>query len=268
MSERNSAIRDLLFEHGEMKLPDLARRLDVSLATIRRDIAEMAAEGIVARKSGAARIADREVDFAQREEVHLPQKRAIAAAALEMLRPGETVFLDAGTTVLQLAKALRLQPRPLRVFTNGIAVASELTGAPGISLTLLGGRMRPENMSTVGPLALAMLGQIAVDHLFLGASAISDAGEISSFDEDEAQINGAMLARATRRTVLAGSDKFGQRATYRVGALGPGLSLVTERAPEGAAAEGLARSGCEIVIAGRALPGAASSALPQERDYP
>jgi DeoR family fructose operon transcriptional repressor len=150
---------------------------------------------------------------------NLAAKRAIAAAAYELLVPHASVFLDAGTTVLLLARLIRVNPLPLRIFTNGLAVAQEFLNVPSLEVSLLGGQLRSENASMVGPQAEAMLETLWFDQLFLGASAIGPDGAIYSVDSAEANLNKRMLTRAGQRFVLADSSKFGTMATYRVGPL-------------------------------------------------
>ena len=121
--------------------------------------------------------------------------------------------------MLQLARLIRVNPLPLRIFTNGLAVAQELLDVPGLEVTLLGGQLRSENASTVGPQAEAMLESLWFDQLFLGVSAIGPDGAIYSVDSAEANLNKRMLTRAAQRFLLANSTKFGTMATYRVGPL-------------------------------------------------
>lgn len=232
-ADRASIIRAYLFQHGQTSVQHLANAVGSSIATIRRDLTEMEQAGVVERLHGAARIATgtlREVGFKTREAANLPAKRAIAVAAFAMIRPGSAVMLDAGTTVLQLARHIRLTAMPLRVFTNGIAVAQELVDVPQVTLCLLGGKVRAENLSMTGPLADAMLQGLWFDQLFLGASAISDDGWITSHDADEARVNASMMARSAMTVVLADASKFGQRATHAVERLTSDERLVTDLA--------------------------------------
>lgn len=231
-SDRASAIRAHLFRNGQTSVKRLAEEVGSSIATIRRDLTEMAQAGTVERLHGAARIATgtlREVGFKLREAANLTAKRAIALAAFAMIRPDSAVMLDAGTTVLQLARHIRLTGMPLRVFTNGIAVAQELVDVPQVTLCLLGGRVRTENLSMTGPLADAMLQGLWFDQVFLGASAISDDGWITSHDADEARVNASMMARSAQTIVLADATKFGQRATHAVERLHGQERLLTDQ---------------------------------------
>ena len=220
--ERLDAIRSHLYAHGFSTIQALAESVGASLATIRRDLQVLEREGSIDRVHGGARIAEGssiEVAFQERAKRNLAAKRAIAAAAYELLRPHATVFLDAGTTVLQLSRLIRISPLPLRIFTNGLAVAQEFLNIPDLEVALLGGELRSENASLVGPQAEAMLESLWFDQLFLGASAVGQDGAIYSVDSAEASLNRRMLARAEQRFLLADSSKFGSMATYRVAAV-------------------------------------------------
>lgn len=248
-SDREEQICNILFAMGEQRLPDLAKRLDVSLATLRRDLTSLSAQGRVSRSHGAARIADssaKELGFGLREQINLPAKRAIAAAAFQVIEDGETLFLDAGTTVLQLARYLRLHPRPLRVLTNGLAIATELAHVPSVTVSMIGGRLRPENMSMVGPGTAEALGLLWADRLFLGASAISAGGKISSFDQDEAHVNATMIRRAARCHVLADQSKLNSRQTFHVATLAKGIELITDARLPRAALDALTAAGAGV----------------------
>jgi DeoR family fructose operon transcriptional repressor len=142
--------------------------------------------------------------------------------------PGSSIFLDAGTTVLQLARRLRLDPLPLSVFTHCLYVAQVLMNTPGISIVLLGGQLRAENASMVGALAEAMIENLWFDQLFLGAGAIAPDACIYSLDASEAQLNQKMLARAGSTWLLVDSSKFDQRLTYRVAPLTEALTVVSD----------------------------------------
>ncbi|HVO04979.1 MAG TPA: DeoR/GlpR family DNA-binding transcription regulator [Candidatus Cybelea sp.] len=217
--ERLEAIRSHLYAHGFSTIQALADAVGASLATIRRDLAVLEREGSIDRVHGGARIAEGssvEVAFQEREKRNIAAKRAIAAAAYELLRPHATILLDAGTTVLQLSRLIRINPLPLRLFTNGLAVAQEFLNVPNLEVSVLGGQLRSENASFVGPQAEAVLETLWFDQLFLGASAIGHDGAIHSVDSAEANLNKRMLARSEQRFLLADSSKFGTMATYRV----------------------------------------------------
>jgi DeoR/GlpR family transcriptional regulator of sugar metabolism len=215
--DRATAIRQHLFAKGYSSIAEIAVAVGASEPTVRRDLTVLEADGQITRTHGGAQItaaSGTEIAFESREQINLPTKRAIGEAAYRLLRPDTSVFLDAGTTVLQLARRLRLNPMPLRVFTNCLPVAQVLMPAPDISVTLLGGTLRTENASMVGMLAEAALERLWFDQLFLGVGAISD--------------NALMLTRSKAPIILTDADKFGLRLTYGVARLGPGMQVVTD----------------------------------------
>ena len=249
--ERLDAIRSHLYTHGFSTIQTLADAVGASLATIRRDLTVLEREGAIDRVHGGARIAEGssgEMACQERAKRNLAAKRAIAAAAYELLVPHATVFLDAGTTVLQLARLIRVNPLPLRIFTNGLAVAQEFLNIPHLEVALLGGQLRSENASTVGPQAEAMLDTLWFDQLFLGVSAIGLDGAIYSVDGAAANLNRCMLARAGQRFLLADSSKFGTMATYRVAPLTQ-ARIVTDAALSAKWRSNLADMGVEVTVA-------------------
>lgn len=250
--DRTTAIRQHLFAHGHSTIAEIALAVGASEPTVRRDLILLEAEGQIMRTHGGAQIADSsgyEIAFESREQINLPQKRAIGALAHGLLRPETSVFLDAGTTVLQLARRLRLHPIPLRVFTNCLPVAQILMSAPQVSVTLLGGTLRPENASMVGMLAEAALQRLWFDQLFLGAGAICDRGEIYSADEQEARINALMLTRTRAPVVLADADKFDRHLTYGVARLGPGARVLSDPRLAPGWHQRLAEMGVDLTLA-------------------
>ncbi len=233
-SDRSDKIRDHLFAHGPATAEDLSLAIGASPATIRRDLAFLESQGLIQRDHGSARLAEgtgREIAFTIRARAHLAAKRAIAEAAFPLISPGQTIFLDAGTTTHQLARRIRLSPVPLTVATNCIPIAEELA-LPGITVLLIGGRYRPENASLVGLLAERALADLCFDTLFMGAGAISPDLHLYSIDPDEARANALMLTRATNTFILADSSKFGRTLPWRVAPLTPQTHLITDTLPQ------------------------------------
>jgi DeoR family fructose operon transcriptional repressor len=259
--DRLTAIRQHLYLHGPSTIQDLADATGASLATLRRDLITLEEEGAIDRVHGGARLAEGsnvEVAFEQRQKQHLEAKRAIAEAAYELLVPHATVFLDAGTTVLQLARRIRIAPLPLTVFTNGLLVAQEFLNVPKLRVTLLGGQLRSENASIVGPQAEWMLERLWFDQLFLGAGAVSTDESIYSVDISEAALNGRMLARSARRLLLADGSKFGTTATYAVAPVASVNQVITDPSLPADWRQRFARLNVQVITAGaRAVAGAA-----------
>jgi DeoR/GlpR family transcriptional regulator of sugar metabolism len=230
-SDRISKIQQHLYSNGLTNVQELAQATGASIVTIRRDLQRLEEVGIVTRTHGGARLADAagpEVAFQSRVQEHLDAKRAIAEAAYGLLRPHTTVFFDAGTTVLQLARRLKLEPMPMTVFTNGLAVAQELVNVESLSVNLLGGVLRHENLSVVGPYAERLLGEFWFDQLYLGTSAVRDSARMYTLDPAEASLNRVMIARTSQSILLADSSKFGDSAPYAVAPITEVNTLITD----------------------------------------
>lgn len=229
--DRFTAIRQLLFAKGQMSIAEIATAVQASEPTVRRDLTMLESEGAIVRIHGGARIADEvgaEVAFETRESLRLPEKRAIGEAAYQLLRPGSSVFLDAGTTVLQLARFIRLRPMALNVFTNCLPLAQVLLHVPDVKVTLLGGAMRPENSSVVGALAEEALERLRFDQAFLGMGAMGEDGAIYTVDPQEARLNALTMQRSAEAVILSDSSKFGGYLTHRVRIVGPDLRIITD----------------------------------------
>jgi DeoR/GlpR family transcriptional regulator of sugar metabolism len=156
------------------------------------------------------------------------------------------VFLDAGTTVLQLAHLLRVNPIPMTVVTNGLIVAQRLMNVPKLRVSLIGGQLRNENASLVGPAAELALDRLWLDQLFLGAGAIGDDHKIYSLDSAEASINEHMIGRSASTIVLADASKFGRRSTFLVAELDSRMSVISDSSlPEEEQSE-LRRAGVKL----------------------
>ena len=230
-SDRISKIQHHLYSNGYAQVQELAEATGASIVTIRRDLQRLEEDGIVTRTHGGARLAEAagpELAFQSRVQEHLAAKRAIGEAAYGLLRPHTTIFLDAGTTVLQLARRLRLEPLALSVFTNGLAVAQELVNVEGLSVNLLGGQLRNENLSMVGPYAERLLGEFWFDQLYLGTSAVRGDAQMYTLHPAEASLNRAMMTRTSQVILLADSSKFRGSAPYAVAPIADVQSVVTD----------------------------------------
>ncbi len=250
-NDRKTEIRNHLFEHGLTDVHTLAGAVGASQATMRRDLGKLERDGQIERVRGGARIAQSasvEIGFGAREAEMLAEKRQIGKTAYELIRSNSTILLDAGTTVLQLARRIKLEPIPLTIFTNGIVVAQELVNVAGVTVCLLGGRLRSANMSIIGPLAESMLEHLWFDQLFLGSSAIDAQGLVSSFDSDEASLNACMTTRARQTCLLADHSKFLRRATYTAFKLGQDDEVITDRWPDAELAGVLADRGVKVTL--------------------
>jgi len=216
--ERQETIARLIEEHGRARVADLAGRFGVSAVTIRKDLLALEAEGRVSRAHGGAiaREASRaESAFEVRERLNRDAKDRIGRAAAAMVVDGESIAFDASTTALAVARHLKAMGgwAQLTVITNGLRIAMELAGHPGITVVMPGGFVRREALSLVGPLGDGVFQKVNVQKAFLGAAGFSlDAG-LSDATEEEAQIKRFMASAAREVIAIVDSSKW-ERAAF------------------------------------------------------
>src|SRR3954465_12629532 len=204
--ERQERIIRLVDEQGRARVTDLAARFGVSAVTIRKDLVSLEAEHRIVRTHGGAIAIDRsrpELAFEVRERLQADEKWRIGAVAATLIHDGESIVFDASTTALSVARHLKARGgwSALTVITNGLRLASELAGHPGISVLMLGGRVRWEALSVVGQLGDGLFSRINVQKAFLGAAGFTVGSGLADATEEEAQIKETMVIAA--REVIA-----------------------------------------------------------------
>ncbi|MFE9437526.1 DeoR/GlpR family DNA-binding transcription regulator [Streptomyces sp. NPDC006602] len=216
---------------GQVDVTVLAADLGVAKETVRRDLRALEDHGLVRRTHGGAypvESAGFETTLAFRATSHVPEKRRIAAAAAELLGDAETVFVDEGFTPQLIAEALP-RDRPLTVVTASLPVAGALSEeeGDGISVLLLGGRVRSGTLATVDHWTTKMLAGFVVDLAYIGANGISREHGLTTPDPAVSEVK-AQAIRAARRTVFAGvHTKFGAVSFCRFAEIGALETIVT-----------------------------------------
>ncbi|MEZ0322038.1 Glycerol-3-phosphate regulon repressor (plasmid) [Thermus thermophilus] len=223
-SLRRQNLLELLRQHGGLSTKDLARHLGVSEATVRRDLAALARQGLLQRDHGGAFLPEAEPPYAVKLTQNPSQKEAIARRASAMVPDGATVILDSGTTTLALARLLA--GRPLRVVVLDVALAQAL--AQGETEVLLpGGRVRNGFYSLVGSWTEELLSQVRADLFFLGADAFNPEG-ITNHTFEEAAVKRKAMAVSQRTVLLADRSKWGKRAPAFVAPLNALHLVITD----------------------------------------
>ena len=212
--ERRQAIGRFVEEQGRAWVADLAAGFDVSEVTIRKDLLRLEQEHRVIRTHGGAIAAghDRaEQAFEVRQRLQREEKAAIGAAAAHLVRDGESIALDASTTALQVARHLRDHGEwhSLTVVTNGLRIAAELAGLPGVTVLMPGGRMRPEAMSLVGSWGESLLRRANIQKAFVGALGFTLEEGLTDATEEEAELKRAMVAAARQVIAVVDHTKWG-----------------------------------------------------------
>lgn len=227
--ERLNAVLEHLAERGKLSVEEIATKFDVSAATVRRDLDDLAAQQLVTRTRGGAIVQSVSYDLPLRYKSvrQSDEKQRIADTAANMVTAGSVVGLNGGTTTSAVARSLATRadlatsdngngPAQLTVVTNALNIASELVVRPHVKVVVIGGVARPQSYELIGPLASRILEDIAIDVLMLGVNAISAGGGAAAHNEGEADVNRLMVERSNRIAVVADGSKIGARAFARI----------------------------------------------------
>jgi len=215
--ERQDHIARFVEEHGRARVAELAVRFAVSGVTIRKDLLVLESAQRLVRAHGGAIAIDRsrpELSFDIRERLQAEEKVRIGAAGAELVQDGESIVMDASTTALSVARQLKGRPgwSQLTIITNGLRIASELAGHPGITVLMLGGRVRWEALSVVGQLGDGLFDRINVQKAFLGAAGFTVESGLADATDEEAQIKRSMVSAAREVIAIVDHTKWGRAA--------------------------------------------------------
>src|SRR4051812_48986649 len=231
-AERRQAILSRLGRDGKVVASELVAALGVSEDTVRRDLRELAAGGLVQRvHGGALPPAPATASFAQRMRVAPEVKAGLAEAALPLLEGANVILLDGGTTSLELARRLPAD-RACTVLTNSPPVAAALAEHPRADVVLIGGRLLKDALVTVGAAAVDAVRQVRADACVLGICSLHPELGVTVNDHDEADVKRAMVESAAEVIALATADKLRTAAPWVVAPLADVTHLVTDAAPE------------------------------------
>jgi len=256
--ERRSRLLDIIRIRGFASLDELVRELGVSESTIRRDLDALEEQGAARRTHGGVLYSGgmpRLAEFDERQPTNWAAKRAIAAAAAQLIDDGETVLLDGGTTTYEVARLL--VGRSLQVVTNSLPVANLFASEARTDLVLLGGYVSPRTGVCLGPYANELLGRLHVTTTVLSAAGIAEEGLFNAHLL-LAETEQAMLKAATRVIVVADSSKFGRKSLTLVSGLDAIDALVSDDGMPQSWRDVVARAGANVVIA----------AVPDQDDRP
>ncbi|WP_019994552.1 DeoR/GlpR family DNA-binding transcription regulator [Aureimonas ureilytica] len=227
-SERKARILDLLRRDGRLVAKAFSQELGLSEDTIRRDLRELAGEGLLQRVHGGALPASPAVaDFKAREETGSAAKMALARASARLIRPGQIVFLDGGTTNVHLARHL---PDDLSatIVTHSPSVAVELARHPLVEVELIGGRLFKHSVVAMGAASAEAISRIRLDSYVMGVTGLHADTGATTGDGEEAAIKRLIARQAAETIVLATREKLGAASPYRILPLAEIATLVVE----------------------------------------
>ncbi len=243
---RHKALRDLLREHGQMTVKQLSTRLEVSEATIRRDLQELSgASGLERMHGGAALITDQEPPVIARRRENAAAKLALARRAVEEIYDGATIFIGSGSTMARLAECIT-DSSELTVVTNAQNVALTLAASPGISIIMTGGALRKRELSLIGPLAEDTLRQVPFEVAFVSAQGVSAGSGITNTFAPEAITDRVVVEVAPRLVLVAEAYKIGRVAPIQIGPASAADLLITDAGPDDAELARLVGAGVSV----------------------
>jgi DeoR/GlpR family transcriptional regulator of sugar metabolism len=263
-AERKRLILDVVGRKGRVVAAELAGRFGVSEDTVRRDLRELAAEGLLHRVYGGALAppalpkAPVSPSHAARVEQARAEKAAIADAAARLIAGGNNgggttaeplvITIDSGTTPLHVAEHLPDGAR-LMVVTHSLPVLRALAGRPGIELISIGGRVHPESLAATGAVTVDAYRAIRADACVLGVAGVDVTAGVTALNHDEAQVKRAMAEHASRVIAVAAADKLGTAGPFAVAPIERVTHLVTDRAASARALRPFKEAGLKVVTA-------------------
>jgi DeoR/GlpR family transcriptional regulator of sugar metabolism len=247
-AERHEWMLTELARDGRLVAKDAAARLGVTEDSVRRDLRTLADAGRLQRVYGGALPVSPAIrDHAARAAIAVDSKQRVARAAVRLLRPGSTLLLDAGTTALEVARAIPADLR-LTVVTPGPLVAVALAEHPLVEIVLVGGTLSRHSLVASGSLAAEVLRRVRADVCFLGVTGVHPEAGLTTGSLDDAATKRAMAARSTETFVLASAEKVGAASAFPVLDLAEvtGLVLDPDAPLDADVAAALTRAGARL----------------------
>lgn len=249
--ERHRWLMENVNSKGSVRTSQVAQALGVTEETVRRDFEKLAAEGMLMRSHGGAvrlEMNRREFSIHERAQQNIGGKTAIAAAAGQRIKAGQTIYFDASTTVLQVAEAL--PDMPLTVVTNGLQIATTLADKGEVDCVLLGGVLRASSLSTGGWAAEKALEIYHLDTAFLSCRGLDPERGLSDAGEVHARLKHAVIERSDEVIVLADATKVGLASSYFFARTGDIDLWITDQPLAPHVAEAVAAQGLRVEVTG------------------
>lgn len=250
IEERRGAILEKLNRNGSVKVTDLSRAFGISEVTVRSDLVDLEASGLLLRVHGGAVTTGKtyfNMTQAERMKINESEKRRIAQAAAAMVSDSDTLILSSGTTPLYLLRELKAR-RNLTIITNSVPAAQEAEGQ-NLHVILLGGEFSAQYQITSGSDTIAHLRQFRAEKLFLSADGFDAEEGITTHLHMDAELNRQMIDRAGRTIALADYTKIGRTRLARIGDIELIDCLISDSNAGAAAVEAIRGKGVEVILA-------------------
>ncbi len=245
-ASREKEIMRLMGEGESLSVPELSRRLGVSVVTIRKDLKSLAGKGLMVLGRGGALPAFHQSILA-RQEQRAEEKNRIAKAAAALIRDGDSVMLVAGTTTSLVAKYL-FGKRDVHLVTSSTLLFPHVRVNPAVTVTMVGGEFRPETEGLVGPVAVADIRRFHARYAFMGTDGFSLEQGLTAHLMEEAEVARAMADQADEVVLLADSGKFGKVGFAHMLPLDRVSRLITDDGLDSGARARLTEHGLKVTM--------------------
>lgn len=238
LNDRQKSILDIIDENGDVSLNELSRTFsDVSVMTLRRDLLQLEQQGHVLRNKGGAvslkklaeqsQIPGEENEYGLRARANISAKKTIAEKALPLIKKGCSIYLDAGSTIMALARLLPNEH--FNIITNATNISQEIIERTNISVVMLGGNLNRNTLSVSGPSAIKSIDRINIELAFMSASAFTLESGFTVSNVYEAELKRKVIGKAKKRIMLMDSSKIGKDLMYTLADFRDIDILITEK---------------------------------------
>ena len=250
IAERHKHILDCLARDGYVRVAEMAKELDVTTVTIRKDLKYLEEKKLLYRTHGSASPVNpqtQEVEVREKEKIHIDEKRRIAMAAAQLIEPDDSIIIASGSTVQMLGDFIQPQGH-LTVVTSSLKTAVQLNSMDRVDVIQLGGNVRKNSLSVVGVYTSQFFEQITCSKLFLGVHGIDHDYGITNSNIEEALLNIKMIEASQRTIIMADSSKFGRRGFGRICNLDRIDVIITDSGITASVARAIEDAGIELII--------------------
>jgi len=251
IAERHKYILNTLQKEGFVKVIDIAKKLDVTTVTVRKDLKALEEKGLLYRTHGSAspvnpHIADKNVR--EKEKIKIKEKQLIGIAASRLIEEDDSIIINSGSTICAFAE--QIEPKgQLRVVTSSIRATSILGEMEDVHVSQLGGTLRRSSMSVIGSYTLIFLKNITCSKVFLGVDGIDSEFGVTTSNIEEAELNRAMMDVSLKTIVLCDSSKFGRKGFGKICDVDKIDIIVTDDGISSSMQQLLEEHGVEVIVA-------------------
>lgn len=247
LNERQQLIVDQLEVDGEIRISDMKDKFQVAEMTIRRDLEKLEKAGIARRIFGGAILLEKDMALQERLVIMAKEKKIIGRKAASFIKPGDCIFIDGGTTTVEVARALK-PGFEITAVTNALNVANELLDKE-IHTIVSGGTILKATSTLIGPLAVDTVGSLAYTRVFLGTTGLSAQHGFSNSNMYETEIKKAVIRQGEEVNIVVDSTKYGAKELVSFATLADAHRMITDRRPDADLFRACRDAGINIVTA-------------------